>query len=260
MDANIIDTTTALDIVVGILNGLTVLHSAPNYIVHRDLKPKNILIDNHTKTPIISDFGSIKIFDKNIGTVKASKCTHIYRPKEAVLDDVYTMQSDLYQVGIILFQLLGGRFPDLPTDWLNAKQKVKLSGISGNFEQWQFIESVFDKLIVSNKLLDLDSFPIYVNDKLKKLVKNATHNDLSKRYKTTSEFLNDIYRIQKKCVSYWIDNEITYAKTKKTQFRFYNVNKKGFVLECSKDEINWRKDNSHDGTELSIIKRIENLN
>lgn len=256
IDTNIIDTSTALDIIVGILDGLTVLHNKPNYIVHRDLKPKNILLDSATKTPIISDFGSIKAFDKTIGSVKASKCTHIYRPKEAILEEKYTTQSDLYQVGLILFQLLGGRFPDIPIDWLNDKQKQKFNSILGNFEQWQFIEGVLDKLIISNRLIDLDSLPIFTNDMIKKVIKTAIHPNLSKRYKTTSEFINDIYKIQKKLINYWIENETIYAKTKKHIYKCYQE-KKSYTLESSKDGNIWRKDNSHAGTLESIIKKIE---
>lgn len=161
-----LDLKEKLNIVHGILNGLTELHSDEISILHRDLKPKNILLYEETKQPLIADFGSIKHFEKDLGSVTGSKTTLVYTPKEVFTENTYTKQSDIYQVGVIMFQILGGYFPGAYVDWLNEKENNKLKQVIGHYEQSVFIEKVIHKLVTKNNLLRLDTLPKYVNPKL----------------------------------------------------------------------------------------------
>lgn len=256
-DNNIVSLYDAINITQGILNGLSELHRNPNNLLHRDLKPKNILIDQETKTPYIADFGSIKFISNTENTVVASKSTQIYRPNESILQNVYSRQSDIYQVGIILFQLLGGRFPEAPFDWLDERQKSKFLKITGSeFEKWQFIDSAIDNLIVKNKLLDFDSLPIYINNKVKAVIKIATNKDLDKRYSTCSEFIKGLFDLKKQNKDWWIDNNDIYANKENKKYYKLSEDRKGYCLQVSKNQINWTKDNKHNGTLESIISRI----
>jgi serine/threonine protein kinase len=259
IDNNIVSLYDALNITQGILNGLSELHRNPNNLLHRDLKPKNILIDQATKTPYIADFGSVKFISNTVNTVVASKSTQIYRPNESVVNNVYNRQSDIYQVGIILFQLLGGKFPEAPFEWLDERQKVKFLKISGGeFEKWQFLDCAIDNLIIKNKLLDYDSLPIYINNKIKTVIKTAVNKDLDKRYATCSEFIKGLYDIKKQNKDWFVDNnEIYSSKENKKYYRISN-DKKGNHLQVSRNQINWTNDNKHNGTLESIISRIHN--
>lgn len=258
-DNNILSLYDALNIIQGILNGLSELHRNPNNLLHRDLKPKNILIDQETKTPYIADFGSVKFISNTENTVVASKSTQIYRPYESVLKNVYNRQSDIYQVGIILFQLLGGKFPEAPFDWLDERQKVKFLKITGgDFEKWQFLDSAIDNLIIKNKLLDYDSLPIYINNKIKSVIKTATNKDLDKRYSTCSEFIKAIFDLKKQNKNWWIDNDKIYATKENKKFYKISKDKKGNNLQVSRNQVNWTNDNKHIGTMESIIIRIHN--
>jgi len=252
IDTNIITTKQALQITQGILKGLSELHK--NDFVHRDLKPNNILIDKSNFNVYIADFGSIKKITSN-SSVVASKHTFIYKPYEAIIDGKYYKQSDIYQVGIILFQLLNGSFPLAAADWLNERQRKKLDKISGQFEQWQYIEEIINQKIIKGKLLDLKSLPVYMDSSLKRIIKTATNVNINKRYANCAEFLKAIYDYLKNAVDWWSESNIIYAK-KKSSFYWVYKSKKRYVLETSKDKVNWRKDNKHNGTLKSIIDRI----
>lgn len=257
IEKNIISTKTAISITQGILKGLSELHKMPNNFVHRDLKPNNILIDKGTLTPFIADFGSIKKIPDKKKSVIASKNTFIYKPFEAVVDSEYFKQSDIYQVGIILYQLLNGLFSGAAADWLNDRQRKKLSKISGSFEQWEYIEECINQKIVKGKLLDFNSLPKFISSRLKSIIRTATHVDKTKRYENCAEFLKALFDYQKKSKDWWEIDEVIYAKGKNSQeYKIYK-NKKEYVLETRKKGNAWRKDNKHSGKLKDIIEKIK---
>lgn len=229
-----------LNIFHGVLNGLTELHNKKNSIVHRDIKPKNILFDNEKQMPLISDFGSIKRFDKTTGAVTGSKSTLIYTPKEAIEKNKYTIQSDLYQVGLSIFQLLGGFFPDVYADWLNEKERNKLSLLTG-FEQSVYLDSIIHKLVIRNKLLRFDSLPPFISKKLIGFIKKATHPSLKIRFKNTGEMMNELYKIQKNLTDWKFDEGFYYAKKiSGSEFRVRGT-KKGYKTEKKGARNQWRR-------------------
>jgi tetratricopeptide (TPR) repeat protein/predicted Ser/Thr protein kinase len=80
-------------------------------ILHRDLKPQNILIDR-AGTVFLSDFGLAKSFELSgmteSGTVLG---TPYYMSPEQVKGDPIDARSDLYSLGIILYEMLTGQVP-----------------------------------------------------------------------------------------------------------------------------------------------------
>jgi serine/threonine protein kinase len=96
---------SATEMALGILAGLEHLHHRG--IIHRDLKPDNILLQN--VTPRLADFGIARIL-KTTSKSTIATGTPAYMPPEA-FDGKRNEQTDLWSVGVILYQMLTGRLP-----------------------------------------------------------------------------------------------------------------------------------------------------
>ena len=257
IDKYIIPTDKGITIIRNILEGLSELHKSPNNMVHRDLKTFNILVDisNEVKT-YLADFGTIKKINSSATSTTASKFTILYRTPEALSSNIHSYQSDIYQVGIILFQVLGGFFPmKNPELWLKGRSKKKFREL----ERWQqqgFLVNYINDLISKGKLLDLSSLPSYVNRKLKTVIRTATRTDPTNRYQTCSGFLKALYDAVQQEKNWWLDNDTIYCECPKKGNLYRIVKRKDdLITEWSRDKgTTWRK--KFDGTKQEMIKKI----
>jgi DNA-binding beta-propeller fold protein YncE len=108
----------ALDIISGILGALAYAHQKG--IVHRDLKPGNILMTPQGQIKI-TDFGTARALGSGEETVAAG--TLFYMPKEQLLGRV-TPASDIYSVGVMLFEMLTGKLPFFDDTGSKVIQKI----------------------------------------------------------------------------------------------------------------------------------------
>ncbi len=85
-------------------------------IVHRDLKPENILVDREGK-PRLLDFGIAKLIDgeaeahSTLTRVGGRPFTPAYASPEQILGEPISTASDVYSLGVVLYQLLTGETP-----------------------------------------------------------------------------------------------------------------------------------------------------
>lgn len=97
----------AEEMIKGILSGLDFLHRQK--IIHCDLKPANILLQD--EIPRITDFGISEI-EKHSPTISDFiKGTLEYMSPEACRGEQISLQSDIWSVGVIFYELLTGRKP-----------------------------------------------------------------------------------------------------------------------------------------------------
>lgn len=146
----------ALEMTRGILAGLSHLHS--RRIVHRDLKPDNILLKG--TTPRLADFGLSRVLrSTSMSAVVAG--TPVYMAPEA-FKGKRNPQSDLWSVGVMLYQLLSGRFPFLSND----------------------------KYELYVRITNDEPAPIEAPPWLQQVVSKALSKDLTQRFQTAEEMLD----------------------------------------------------------------------
>lgn len=161
----------AFDYMLQILAGSEEIHT--HGILHNDFKPDNLYL--------ISD-GTIKIVDFGAATHISSKNekqifgTVNYLAPEVITNKKYSVQSDIYSLGIIFYELLNG---DLPFEGSNSKEVIEAHAKAD---------------IVH---LDLFSSSLDVND-INYVINKAVTRNVSLRYKTDREFISDLIKIQHK--------------------------------------------------------------
>lgn len=153
-------------IIKNILSGLTALHDK-GYI-HRDIDPTNIMLTSDNNVKLI-DFGIANKMDTLIGNVSSSFTPEGYNlgkpgyaAPELVRGDVNHQNetTDIYAVGILLFQLVCGHLP-----FEGTAQEVK--------------EAQLKKKIPLSEIKD---------SALRQVIRKATQKEQSKRFQSASEF------------------------------------------------------------------------
>ena len=101
-------TAQTIDIVEALLSGLSAAHRAG--IVHRDLKPENVLLADDGRIKI-GDFGLARAATAATATGAALLGTIAYLSPELVTRGIADTRSDIYAVGIMMFEMLTGEQP-----------------------------------------------------------------------------------------------------------------------------------------------------
>ena len=112
-DRNRLSLSERLNLFRGVCEAVHYAHQ--NLIIHRDLKPTNILVTDDAKVKLL-DFGIAKLLDPNQSTAPVTRTDHrIMTPEYASPEQVdgrpLTTGSDVYSLGIVLYQLLCGHRP-----------------------------------------------------------------------------------------------------------------------------------------------------
>ena len=158
-----------LDYMLQVLEGMSYVHSTG--ILHNDLKPDNLYL--------IYD-GTIRICDFGIAShISSKEEKHIlgtvnYLAPEVIQNKKYSIQSDIYSLGIIFYELLTG---DLPFEGNNAQEVIE-AHVKGKE--------------VSTQYRLLNSYNRDIDFVINKAINRSANN----RYKTDKEFIADLNKIK----------------------------------------------------------------
>ena len=99
----------AVRIMMQIVSAIAAAHQ--NRIIHRDIKPQNILIDREGNVKI-TDFGiAVALSDTSLTQTNTLLGSVHYLSPEQARGGMATIQTDIYALGIVLYELLTGRVP-----------------------------------------------------------------------------------------------------------------------------------------------------
>jgi serine/threonine-protein kinase len=107
-----LDRRWSVDIIGRMAEALDYAHS--HGVIHRDIKPSNILLDADSR-PVLADFGIARMAqaegDPNLTAAGTVMGTPAYMAPEQLSGGQPDARSDIYALGVVLYQLLAGRAP-----------------------------------------------------------------------------------------------------------------------------------------------------
>lgn len=171
-------------------------HAHKNNIVHRDIKPQNILMDREINVKV-ADFGIAREVNSSSGTLAGNGSimgsVHYFSPEQAnglPADE----KSDLYSVGVVLYEMVTGQVP------FNGE-----AGIAVALKH------------INEKPLDPSVLNDEVSRGLSEVILKALEKDSSQRYQNAIEFATDLKRALKMpsggFVRKYVDSRGATAKT-----------------------------------------------
>ncbi|XP_028764787.1 calcium/calmodulin-regulated receptor-like kinase 2 isoform X2 [Neltuma alba] len=167
-----------LQIVIDISHGIEYLHEgAVPPVIHRDLKSANILLD-HSMRAKVADFGLSKeeVFD---GRNSGLKGTYGYMDPAYVSSNKFTMKSDIYSFGIIIFELITAIHPHQ-----NLMEYINLAAM-----EHDGVDEILDKQLVGKCNLEEVR-------QLAKIAYKCLHRSPRKRPSIGSNFSRALSRIE----------------------------------------------------------------
>ncbi len=170
-ERNILSPHDTRDILVPVMSGIAAAHAQG--VVHRDIKPQNIFLlktSKGTVVPKVIDFGIAKLVDQSDESVSLTRTgaaigTPLYMsPEQARGDRTLDAQTDIWSVGIVMFECLTG---ECPFDGNNHNEVIA-------------------------KILTMNAPPLYslgdFSQSLSGVVAKALERVRDKRYRTMDEF------------------------------------------------------------------------
>ena len=156
----------AVSIAIQVANGMDAAHQ--HNIVHRDIKPQNIIISKEGKVKV-TDFGIAKVASSaTINTSASMGSVHYISPEQA-RGGYSDERSDIYSLGITIFEMLTGTVP-----------------FDGDLAVAVAVQHIQDSIPAPSQLVE--GIPVSVD----KIVLKCTQKKTDRRYQSASELIADL--------------------------------------------------------------------
>jgi serine/threonine-protein kinase len=189
----------AINYVAQILRGVEHAHEAT--ILHRDLRPANVLISESGAVKV-ADFGTSRFLEKSHATTVIGSPPYM-APEQ--FQGRAVLASDIYSVGVILYQMLTGTLPYF----------------SPNPAQ-------IERMVANGRCTPPKLRNSQVPREISDIVMKAISSDLGARYQRASELLEDL------ATAGDIDHKATELEDIRKRLKAREVPKKGFCWHCRK--------------------------
>ena len=204
-----LSTVERLELLAQVCDGLQ--HAHHKAIIHRDIKPSNVLVavQDGVAVPKIIDFGVAKAAAKPLS--EETMFTEVGQlvgtpdymsPEQATLDgqDVDT-RSDIYSLGVLMYEVLVGALPFDRGDFHKAGLEAVLRRIR-EVDPPRPSARVKTQVLADGKVLDsrkttLSRLSVELRGELDWITMKALEKDPSRRYRSASEFADDLRRFLK---------------------------------------------------------------
>ena len=219
-------TPEVVDIMLQLTDGIAYAHD--KYIIHRDLKPQNIMISDDGKIKI-TDFGiAVALNSTQLTQTNSVMGSVHYLPPEQASGKGSTIKSDIYSMGIMLFELLTGKLP------FKGENAVEIA-----------LKHMKDDIPSAKKLNSS------VPQSLENIVMRATAKNPKNRYDDVKEMYNDL----KVCLNEENLNQPPYVY----KYPEHEVDEKDSNLKEVKNDSDDKNKKEKNNEDKPVAKKIDNV-
>jgi serine/threonine protein kinase len=181
-----------------------VQHAHQKGIIHRDLKPSNVLVADVERRPVpkIIDFGIAKAVDQPLGEATAVLTgagvvgTPAYMSPEALNGDDLDTRTDVYSLGVILYELLAGARPHKTDDLTFAAviKEVAEHDAPSPHTLFRALDDATREKIAAARADDERSLAKVLTRDLGWIARKATAREREERYGSAADLAADLQR------------------------------------------------------------------
>ena len=190
-----------------------VAHAPAQLVVHRDLKPSNVLVDAEGE-PHLLDFGIAKLLEASAEQTETGTGMRVLSPAyaapEQILGEPVGTATDVYSLGVLLYELLTGRLPHRRS---SRDPGVLAAGIvheSSERSSEALVDAGLARELYGTRA-DVRRLAREIGGDLDLILATAMHREPQRRYATAGAFADDLRR--------WLDGRPIAARADSPRYR-----------------------------------------